>query len=73
MNDPVALMLVVTWGDGSRTDFSWLEMWVYMCSKGRQPKEKKYMSKEADAMTTYMQKKIKQRQRQAYSRNTMDL
>ena len=73
MADPQALLTVVTWGDTNRVDFSWLELWVYMCSRGRQPKERKYMAKQADAMTAMMQESIKKRQRQAYARNTMDL
>jgi len=33
--DPIALISVLTWGDVTRTDYGWLELWVYMCSLGR--------------------------------------
>lgn len=70
--DPVALMQVITWGDQGRTDYGWLELWVYMCSLGRQPKTNKYMEKSADALKTYMEKSIKMRQKQAIARNMME-
>lgn len=71
--DPIALMSVLTWGDQGRTDFGWLELWVYMCSFGRQPKTHKYMTKDADALKTFMQKSIAARRKQAVARNLMDV
>jgi hypothetical protein len=31
--DPPALLTVATFGDFTRTDIGWLEMWVFMCCK----------------------------------------
>lgn len=43
-----------------------------MCSFGRQPKTHKYMTKDPDALKTYMQKSIANRRKQAVARNLMD-
>lgn len=71
--DPNALMQVLTWGAQGREDFGWLEMWVYMCSFGRQPKTNKYMTKNPDALKEFMADSVEKRRKQAVARNMMDL
>jgi len=55
--DPPALLTVATFGDFTRTDIGWLEMWVFMCCKAVQPKESFYLNKDPNAIKALMEKK----------------
>jgi hypothetical protein len=48
--DPPALLTVATFGDFTRTDIAWLEMWVFMCCKAMQPEENHYLAKDPAAL-----------------------
>lgn len=54
--NPPALLTVATFGDFTRTDICWLEMWVFMCCKATQPKESFYLAKDPEAMKALMEK-----------------
>lgn len=53
---PPSLLTVVTFGDFTRTDVSWLEMWVFMCTQANQPDENMYLAKDPAALKDLMQK-----------------
>lgn len=53
--DPPALLTVATFGDFTRTDISWLEVWVFMCCKAKQPEDSMYMAKDPEAMKAMME------------------
>lgn len=55
--DPPALLTVATFGDFTRTDIAWLEMWVFMCCKAQQPSESFYLAKDPGAMKSLMEEK----------------
>lgn len=55
--DPPALLTVATFGDFTRTDISWLEMWVFMCCRAQQPPENHYLAKDPEAMKALMEEK----------------
>lgn len=55
--DPPALLTVATFGDFTRTDIAWLEMWVFMCTKAQQPSESYYLAKDPAAMKALMEEK----------------